>query len=930
MIRAYNLTTEHLCNPLGIDAGRPRLSWKIESDRNGTLQTIWKVQSSHTEDFASILWDGGCIKSDQSLYNRYAGPELESGERIYWRVKVWSETEESDYSEPAYFEMGLLKADDWEAEWIEPEETVDYDKFKPANYLRGSFEVGPELVQARAYLTARGVYYFYLNGQLGAEDMFNPGFTSYYTRLQVQTYDITGLLSEGENTWGVVLGDGWWRGSCGGGSIKNNFGYKVGFLGQLVLTYADGSKQVISSDDKFMATNRGPLRKTDTKGGEVYDARMEMDGWNCPGFDDSTWTAVHTLNEPKDMLIATRGVPMRCAETFTPTILITPGGETVLDFGQNIFGRMEMKVYGEAGTSVIMLHGESLDKYGNFSQKNIQQPKGIPPYEDPYQENTYILKGNTEENYVPLFSAHGFRYVQLIGYPGEAKPDNFLARAIYSACEDVGDFSCSSAELNQLVSNCRWTGKNNYVDVPTDCPTRERAAWLGDAQVFSRSAVNFMDVYAFFEKWTLDIKAEQYENGVCRNVAPTTSIYHNPEERKRKGAGFAYYSNSVANEPVKREGYVGWGDACVIIPWNMYICYGDSAILENMYETAKAWVEYERLSAMERNPYWKDAKWYQNSTGDDPDCNYIWDTKYHLGEWYESDFDIDTMGEFLARQHEKGEPILATAFFAYSVHLLSEMAHILGRKEDSKTYARLSARVKEAYNNVFVASDGTVQGTRHAASIRSLAFDLVYKENEQAVADKLNRMLIDSGYHFNSGFLSTGFLIPMLCRYNYTDTAFKILLQREMPSWLYEVEKGATTVWEIWAGVDADGEIEGSQCHFAPAAVSNSFFTIIGGINPVQEAPGFKHFLIKPTVGGGLTKAWAMFDSPYGRIVSAWKTDGTQTTYSITIPANTTANFVLPYSREVLERIRGLFPDAEHVDREIIISLGSGLYQISA
>lgn len=927
MIRAYDLRTEHLKYPLGIDASAPRLSWKIETDRSGVFQTACQIQASADKEFQKLIWDSGKVQNTDSICNIYKGTALKSGERVYWRVKIWSQEEESEFSNPVWFEMGLLRAEDWEGVWIEPEKEVDYDAYKPARYLRKTFTVKPGLKKARAYMTAHGVYYFYLNGKLGTEDLFLPGFTSYYNRLQTQTYDITNFLQEGTNAWGIILGDGWWRGACGGGSIKNNFGYKVGFLGQLILTYADGSQDIIASDESFL-TSDGPLLKTDSKGGEIYDARREMPDWSTADYDDSAWIPVQKADDGKQMLIASRSVPVRCHETFRPKVLITPNGDTVLDFGQNIHGRVEMTVEGAEGTTVTMVHTECLDKDGNFTQKNIQQPKGMPPYTEPYQENTYILKGEEIETYIPLFSAHGFRYVLVKGYPGQVLPENFIARAIYSSCEPTGTFTCSNEDLNKLAFNCRWTGVNNYVDVPTDCPTRERAGWLGDAQVFSRTAANFMDVYTFFEKWTLDIKAEQYPNGVCCNVAPSTSIYHNQEERKRKGAGFAYYSSSGAEEPVKREGYAGWGDACVIIPWNMYLCYGDKKILENMYGTAKAWVEYERASARERNPYWADAEWYKNCDGEDPDCDYIWDTKYHLGEWYEADFDIDTMGEFLAGQHKKGEPYLATAFYAYSTKLLSQMAYVLGRKSDAEQYGKLARRIKQAYNHVFVKSDGTIKEGRHAESIRALAFELVDKEKTQAVADKLNRMLIENGYHFNSGFLSTGFLIPVLCKYGYSETAFQILLQRKMPSWLYEIDCGATTVWEIWNGIDENGELEGSQCHYSPAAIANSFFTVLGGIKLLPEYPGYKKFVIHPVIGGGLTYAKASVETPYGKVVSGWKADGEKIEYEISVPPNTSAELIIPYSRGRFEDLIKKGYPTTRLEDHLVINLSSGNYKI--
>ena len=348
MLEVRGLRTEHLENPLGLDAKRPRLGWKLVSDGTNILQAAYQVQASHSEDFAELIWDSGRVESDQSLGVRYAGPELRSLERIWWRVKVWSNRgEESDYSAPAFFETGLLSPSDWQARWIEPETEVDIDAIKPAPYLRKEFTVKKGLISARACMTARGLYRFYLNGVEGTDHLFTPGFTSYHKRLQVQVYDVTSLLREGRNALGVILGDGWWRGHTGGANLRNNFGYKLAFLGQLVLRYDDGSVEVIGSDGSFKAST-GPLLKSDMKEGEIYDARISLEGWNRPGYDDSSWTPVVVTGDGYDHLIGTRSVPVRQKERFAPKVLRTPNGETVLDFGQNLAGWVEMQVSGEA------------------------------------------------------------------------------------------------------------------------------------------------------------------------------------------------------------------------------------------------------------------------------------------------------------------------------------------------------------------------------------------------------------------------------------------------------------------------------------------------------------------------------------------------------------------------------------------------------
>jgi len=940
MLKVFSLRTEHLHNPIGIDAKTPRLSWKIASDGNDVMQEAYQVQASLHEKFFHLLWDSGKVKTDQSQGILYGGPKLESMERVFWRVKVWSnQQEESDWSEPAYFETGLLEASDWKAKWIEPEEEVDVDTYKPASYIRKEFVVKKGLVSARAYITAKGLYRFYINGIEGTDHLFTPGFTSYYKRLQYQAYDITSLLHEGHNALGIILGDGWWRGNVGAMNFKNNFGYKVAFLGQIVLNYEDGTQEFIGSDSTFK-TSTGPILKSDLKAGEVYDARLEkvISGWNMPGFDDSSWKNVKETDDRLENLIATRSVPVRRKERFTPRVLVTPNGETVLDFGQNIAGWVEMEVEGEAGTEVVLVHGETLDRNGNFTLDNLREfaMKGD------FQEVHYILSGNGVECYIPHFAFFGFRYVLLKNYPGEVKPEKFTAVAIYSDMEETGSFVCSHQLINQLVLNTKWSMKGNFLDIPTDCPTRERAGWTGDAQVFCKTATYLMNVYSFFEKWLADLAAEQYKNGCVGNTIPNVIGYHNKDEIERiiktVPQEMIVFGPPNSGEPMIIEGSAGWGDAAVIIPRIMYLCYGDINILKNQYDSAKAWVEYMCKCANDANENYKDHPAYHNYTEGELEANYIWDTKFHWGEWLETDTgqgDIADSESFVINKMTFSEPLVATAYYAYSTRLLSEMAAVLGQQEEEEKYRNLYEKVKRVYNKHFINENGYVidmRGkivNRQAPYVRTLAFDLAYDDKKQAVADRLAELVKQNDYHLNTGFLSTPFILHVLADYGYSDVAFKLLEQTTFPSWLYAVTKGATTIWESWNGISPDGELFGSFNHYAYGAVCDFLFAGVAGICPVMEKPGYKHFLLKPLVGGTLTYASASYENPYGTIVSSWEKTEKGINCHFVVPANTTATIMLKSKQMDIGQLVNKFKGIRYEDGHIVFEVGSGEYNIT-
>lgn len=930
MLKIRGLTTEYLENPIGIDAKSPRFSWKLESDKRDVMQSAYQIICSSN---GRTIWDSGKVKSDQSVAVRYAGEALKSAQLVEWKVTVWVDEDKAE-SKIASFEMGLLSLDDWEAKWIEPEGEVDPDKLLPAPYLRKKFKVKPGLVKARIYQTAHGLYEFWLNGKVGTEDKFKPGFTSYYHRIQYQTYDVTRLLTEGENIWSVKLGDGWWRGLCGGIN-RNNFGYKLHFLGQLVLEYADGTREVVVSDEEFRWTTGG-LRLSDMKAGDIYDARMEPDGWKTVGFDDSAWEHVHLAEEvhcDNKLLIPSRSVPVLEKEKLNPQIIRDTNGDLILDFGQNIAGYVKMKLRGcKKGQEVILIHGEDM-KDGAFSVGNICMGMVL---EERIQQVNYIAAGRDIEEYCPEFSIFGFRYVKVTGYEGEIKEGDFIAVAVYSANKETGEFTCSNSFVNKLVSNSRWSQKGNFMDVPTDCPTRERSPWTGDAQAYCRTAADFMNVYPFFEKWMQDLNYEQLESGKILNTFPSTNIRQNAAECKRQvdmllAAGadpndqmvMMAFGNMEKGGPV--DGSAGWSDAAVIIPYTMYLCYGDKQILENQYESAKKHVNYMFQCAKDKNEYRKDAPEYHNDTDGEPDGNYIWDTRYHWGEWLEADSNLEIEMAQLEKKKVNPDPEVPTAFMCYGAQLLSRIAKILGKEEDAEKYAELATKVKSVMNKYMIHPDGTIKVGRQAPNVRALAFHLCEEDREQKTADRLAEMVKENTYHLNTGFLATPYILNVLSDYGHADTAYKLLEQETAPSWLYNVAHGATTILEEWNGMR---DHTGSYNHYSYGAVCNFLFSRVCGIQPLPETPGYKKFLIQPVPGGTFSYADAAYESLYGTIESEWGRKGEEITYDFRIPANTTAVVRLTANETDVEKVKKQYPKAKYADHCIEFEIGSGNWSV--
>jgi alpha-L-rhamnosidase len=879
-----DLTVDHKANPIGIDNKQPRFSWKIFGTGNNIMQTAYSLRVSTDEKFSSskTLWQSGKVESDESILLPYNGPDLKSGLRYFWQVKIWdNKGKESNWSTTAYWEMGLLSQSDWKAKWIEME--GDTLRYSPSPHFRKEFLLSKSVSSARVYVTSHGFYELQMNGKKIGDQVFTPGWTSYSKRLQYQVYDVTNVLQKGKNAIGAVLGDGWYRGTLAWGNNWAVYGRKLGLLLQLKITYTDGSESMIVSDESWKASNDGAIRMNDIYNGETYDATKKLTGWNLPGYDDKIWQSVKTGIYNNSNLIASEGSPIRKIQEIKPVkIFRTPKGKLVADMGQNMVGWLRLKVSGNKGTVVVLRHAEVLDKFGEFYTTNLRAAKC---------QLTYTLAGTGEETYEPRFTFMGFRFVEVTGFPGELTADNLTGVIIHSDMAVTGSFECSNPLINKLQHNIQWGQKGNFVDVPTDCPQRdERLGWTGDAQAFSRTAAFNMDVSSFFTKWLKDISADQKQGGEVPDVIP--------DILNKQGA--------VSAQPS-----AGWGDVSVIVPWTMYQVYGDKHFLENQYQSMRAWVEYIRKNA-----------------GD----SYIWKGGSKYGDWlfYHPPINNHTEPDGYT-EHD----FIATAFFAYSSSIFAEAAKTLGKTEDAKMYSDLFNKIKEVFINEYVTKAGRVGTCSQTSYVLALKFNLL----PDNLRDKAVKFLVGDiksrNNHLSTGFLGTPYLCHVLSDNGYTDIAYDLLLQESYPSWLYPVKMGATTIWERWDGEKTDSTFQdpgmNSFNHYAYGAIGDWMYRVSAGIETM--GPGYKHFIIQPHPTKKLEFSRASFESSYGTIASGWERKEGKIIIKVSIPANTSATIILPTGSQdkAMESSKALsqninLKDIKTSDNKLIMQAGSGEY----
>lgn len=830
-MKAVHLKTEFMEKPIGIDIARPYLSWICQ---DGKRQSAYEIEAICGKN---SVWKSGKVYTSQ-MHAIY-GNHLKSRQNVTWRVRLWDEKEEAgEWSEPAMFEMGLLKEEDFQAKWINPELECNPEVHKPASYLKTSFEAD-KVSEARLYITCHGLYEAYLNGERVGSFVLAPGTSSYDKSLSYQTYDVTRLLKEGKNEVMVILGDGWYRSCSGVDGDRNLYGEDVALYFQLE---ADGHVICIS-DENWMASQNGPLRENDMQQGETYNALLE---------ETTEFHAVKTEAFGVKNLVCSNSIPIRERERFGGKIMQTPNGETVIDYGQNLAGYVEFTVWAHEGERIVLTHGETLDENGNFTAENFQDRKRHKEG-GTRQKVTYICKEG-ENHYKSHFTIWGFRYAKV-----ETNIDltdaSFTSIAVYSHMEQLGTFECSDISVNQLVQNSIWSLKSNFCDVPTDCPTRERAAWTGDMGVFADTGLFLEDCYPVIRRWLGECRLNQHEDGKVANIAP-----------KNNRPGF--FSGMLA-------GSVGWGDASIIVPYVLYKRSGDIRILEENYEMMQRWYQFLEGRAKQKplNPIKRLKK--------NPYRNYTIETGVDYGEWCEPDVE-STMA--MRTPQEK----VATAYFAHSGKLLSEIAKLLGKNEDAENYRQIAENAKRAFRYI-ATEEGKIRSDRQAEYVRAIAFDLLGQEEKEMAAAELNQLVIHNGYHLNTGFLSTPSLCPILAEYGYLDTAYKLLLQDTMPSWLYAVKKGATTIWETWDGIDESGKPRASLNHYSYGAVCGWLFEGVCGIHLEGDK-----ITIRPMPHKLLQYAKATYQSPVGEIVSGWKYEEDKLIFHIEIPSNTKADVILP------------------------------------
>lgn len=875
------LSCEYLTAPIGIDVLKPRLSWQLGSAARDVMQNSYQILVADTQEAieadSGTCWDTGKINSDQSIHVIYDGKPLSARRSYFWKVRIWDQDDQlSDWSEVAFWETGLLHSDTWQADWITPAWEEELTGSCPCPMLRTEFAVEGEICSARLYVTSLGLYHLELNGKKVGNWLFTPGWTSYHKHLLYQTYDVTAHLQAGANALGAILGDGWYRGYIGWKGRRNVYGDKLALLAQMHITYADGREQIILTNADWHAAT-GAILASDLYNGEIYDARLERTGWNSPGYDDSDWQGVRILHQPKEALVAQIFPLVREIEALHPiAIFKSTSGCTLVDMGQIMTGRVRIRMRGAAGTVVTLRHAEILDQQGELYSANLRSAK---------QTVTYTLKGAGEEVYEPLFTFQGFRYVQIDGYPGELTPHCITGIVIHSDIAQTGTFECSHPMVNQLQRNILWSQKGNFLDVPTDCPQRdERFGWTADAQVFIRTASFNMDVASFFTKWLKDLAADQTAEGRVAFVVPDIL----PDEG----------------------GAAAWGDAASICPWTLYLCYGDTRILEQQYASMKAWVTY-MLSRADMHLIWRDA---------------------HFGDWLAI---VSSSDRFPYDVTETD--LIATAFFAYSTHLLSQAALVLGYEEDTQKYSQLAQDIKAAFCHEFLTPSGRLTSNTQTGYTLALMFDLIPEARRPEAVRRLVNEILQHDLHISTGFVGTPYVLPVLSRFGYTELAYALLQQETYPSWLYPVTKGATTIWERWDGIKPDGSFQdetmNSFNHYAYGAVGEWLYRVVAGIDLDPQLPGYKHILIQPQPGGGLTYAKANYESIHGLISSSWTMEDDQFRLSVVIPANSRATIRLPHAQleQIAENGSLLFlstsPNvALQEGHDVIVMAGSGSY----
>jgi len=875
------LQCEYFDNPLGLDRPQPRLSWRLSDDRRGARQTAYRIQAGSTPG-ADDLWDTGKTETDRCTHVPYDGAALTSRQRVYWRAKVWDHTgEEGDWSEPAWFEMGLLERNDWAGDWIGAAIGGDPQTSVPAPMLRRAFAIDQPIAQARLYITALGLYEATINGRRVGDAEFTPGWTDYDSRVQYQTYDVTEHLRAGENAIGVWLGDGWAAGHVAWAG-RQNYVDRPRLLAQLEITTQDGSVTTIASDEHWRWAI-GPIVESDIYMGESYDARQEQSGWDSPGFNDARWQPVEIGPAYDGAIVASASPPVRAVMELKPGGPPTKhgGGNRwvhIYDLGQNMVGRVRITVRGPRGRLVRLRFAEMLQDDGTLYTANLRGSRCT---------DHYTLRGEDEEVFEPRFTFHGFRYVSVETWRAtDVEIVALTGIVLHSDTPATGEFQCSDPMINQLQHNIQWGQRGNFLEVPTDCPQRdERLGWLGDAQVFIPTACFNMDVAGFFAKWHQDLRDAQRSDGRYPSVAPNKGFTNN-------------------------DGGPAWAEAGVICPWTIYERYGDRRVLAEHYDSMVRFLDFLTNTSRDGLRCW-------------PGCDYY----AGYGDWLA--IDAPTPG-----QSPTPKMLIGTAYYARAADLLARAADVLGKTDDTATYRAMFEQIKAAFVREFVTGAGRVTANTQTGYLLALGFDLLPEDLRPAAVEHLVETFEAKHWHLSTGFVGTPLIAPVLTRFGRTDVAYRVLNQQTYPGWLYPILQGATTMWERWNSYTKEhgfGPVSmNSFNHYAYGAIGQWLYATVGGLDTATDpdGAGFKRLRIAPEPGGGLTHASAKLQTMFGPAESSWKIEGGRMTLNVTVPPNTTAEAILPRAKVEAVRDDGI-GDAQQIDRAVRCTLAAGRYSLS-
>ncbi|MBI4944358.1 MAG: family 78 glycoside hydrolase catalytic domain [Actinobacteria bacterium] len=855
MTRPTHLRAEHRADALGIGVAAPRLSWRLPA--GARRQTGYAVD----------LGDGAVhpVASAENVLVPWPGAPLSSGEARTVRVRAATDLGPGTWSEPLHVEAGLLAPADWSAAYVAPDAEPGPAGRRAALLLRGRFAVDRPVRRARVHASAHGLYELWLDGARVGADELAPGYTDYATRTQVQTYDVTAALRPGRHVLGAVLADGWYRGQVGLIRAHDQWGTRTAFLAQVHLDHDDGTTTVLGTDGGWRWAP-SPVLAADLVEGQHEDRRLADPQWCTAGRDDAGWEPVTVEARGYDGLVASPAPPVRAVEERRPAAVTRPRpGVFVVDLGQNVNGRVRLHDLGPAGTTTTLTHGEALGPDGDVTVEHLRP--AMPFLPEPLgagQVDSVVSAGTPGDVFDPRLTTHGFRYVRVEGRTGPLTPDDVTGVVVHTDLEPRGSFACSDDRLVRLHAAALWSLRGNVCDIPTDCPTRERAGWTGDWQVYAPTATYLYDVAGFSLKWLRDLAAAQWPDGTVANMAPMP-----PAEQTGFLAGL--------------NGSAGWGDAVVLVPWELYLEYGDTEVLTELWPAMTAWLDRAaRMAETARHP-----ERAARRPDPAPHEKYLWDSGFHWGEWLEPGNAPGDFAAFVAA--DKAD--VATAYLARSAGLAARIARLLGRDDDARRLAGLAEGAVGAWRAEFLDPAGHVVPHTQANLVRALRFGLVPAHLQAQAADDLVALVRAAGDHLATGFLATPDLLPVLADHDRAGVAYDLLLQRTSPSWLGMLDRGATTVWEHWDGVDADGVPHDSLNHYSKGAVVSFLHGYVAGLR--RSGPTWRRITVRPVPGGGVTWAATEHVTPHGPAAVSWR-DGPSFEVTVTVPPGCVADVVLP------------------------------------